>query len=457
MTEQFLSIRPRQLPRLARNLVVPFAVFVLLASLVLVGWMSWLERRESLARFERLASTNAKFVSELRHQPSSELAGRLATILDLGVGFEIEGGASVDWPTGLAEPIGKLRTLGRPVSKRIGGYEIGVAPLIEKPEVSLVLLRPVEGFWAGLGSQALIPAFALALGCGGLAMFVGIGIVRPLSALNRWLPNLDAKPDVEPEPIPESVLRRPDEIGALGRKMEETGKRLREEQNLRRQSERLATLGRIATSLAHEIKNPAAAIAMHADLLSQTSESGGDSVELIREEIERITDLVNQWLFVARSQPARTQPRDLRQLLERVARRVGPALEHARVSLKIEPEKTEPAPILADAPRMEQVLRNLLINAMQAMPKGGEIRANLSVCQDSIRLEIEDEGSGFSEEARERFGEPFFSEREGGMGIGLTLASEVVQGHGGKIWPENRAEGGARVVVEIPKHKSDER
>lgn len=434
--------------RLSRILALFFAGFGLFSLLSLAAWMHAWRQRQSLASLQNLAETNAAFVSQLKLPRSPELAQRLSTILNTGVGFHFPAGPTTAWPPGLAEPVARLLEGSHPASRRAGGYEIATAPLGD-PGAHLVLLRRAPAFGEDLPGAVLIPSLGLAAVCGGLAFALARGIVRPLELLTDWLPNLDLARAASPQPLPPAILARPDEIGTLAQALDQTGRRLRQEQELRRQSERLATLGRIATSLAHEIKNPAAAIALHADLLGEgTGADPGESVDLIREEVERITDLVNQWLFVARPSPARTQRHDLRRLLAGVGRRLDASLAHARVTFDL--AEGPPAFIEADAPRIEQALRNLLLNAAQAMPSGGRIRARVVASASEVELSVVDEGAGFSAEVLRRFGEPFFSEREGGMGIGLTLTREVIQAHGGSILPGNLPGGGARVLCRFP-------
>jgi len=188
---------------------------------------------------------------------------------------------------------------------------------------------------------------------------------------------------------------------------------------------------------------------LHADLLAR--EFAGEtpeSIDLIRDEVDRITDLVNQWLFVARAAPPRTQSHDLAALARSVMHRLGPQMDHAGVSGAL--EAIDEFPVEIDASRIGQVLRNLLLNAMQAMPSGGEIHIGIRREKATIILEIRDDGAGFSDEALRRWSEPFFSEREGGMGLGLTLASEVMQAHRGSITVANATGGGAIVRCSFP-------
>ena len=430
---------------------------MLLASLGLAIWISSLQRRESLRGFEQTALSNAGFMGQVPLPRSREMAQRLSTILEVRVAFLQEGGELVlssdgGWPRDLKRALQQF-SRDTTTAIQVGEHGLAITPLPGSPD-RLVLVRNKEGGLTGLGGWVLVPTLFLTAAFGGLVFILANRIVRPLTVLTRWLPNL--KRDQDPTvPIPSSLSTRTDELGQLARSLEETHQSLLREQKLRHQSERLATLGRIATSLAHEIRNPAAAIRMHADLIEPRVEvSGAESIALIREEVERITDLVNQWLFVARADPPKRRPHDLIEMLNAVARRQGPALSHAGALLEI--EAPGPAMISCDKLRIEQVIRNLIVNACQAMPDGGRIIARLKLDPDLVQLAIQDSGPGFSSEALERFGEPFFSEREGGMGIGLTLAREVVQAHGGSIRASNSPEGGALIVINFPLPSSPE-
>lgn len=430
---------------LARNLAIWVACFVLVSELALVGWVKVWKEERSLQSLRELALSNGTFISEMRLPASEVLARRLSTVLDLKAGFYFPE-APGQWPAGLEKTVARLAAQAGPAVGRTAGFEIATAPLKDNPLGRLVLIRPVPGF----GAEVLIPMLGLALVGGGLGLVLAHGMVRPLRVLTGWLPNLDVEEKSESAPLSPSLLDRSDEIGALARTLDQTALRLREEQKRRRQSERLATLGRIATSLAHEIKNPAAAIGMHADVLKdELPAEHWPTIALIREEVERITDLVHQWLYVARAKPGKRDRHDLEKLLQVVGQRMGPVFDYANVKLEI--KAAGGAGIHADGPRVEQALRNLLLNAVQAMPEGGVVRAAIRREEDRVEVSIEDQGPGFSQEALRHFGEPFFSEREGGMGIGLTLAIEVIEAHGGSIHPDNPSAGrGARVVCRLP-------
>jgi signal transduction histidine kinase len=436
-----------QVPRLpgngglVRGLVVPFSVFVLAGACGMLAWIESLHRRESLRQFAETARANAAFVERLRLPGSPELARNLAEVLGVAVGFRVGEGRIEGLPEEV-QPVLSSMTTSEERALRLDRWEVAQVPLRSGGR-ALVLLREAESAAPG---KAFLPAMIIAVLGGGLAMLVARRLVNPLTLLTRWLPNLDRD---DPEILPREVTNRSDEIGTLARSLVESHRRLREETERRRQSERLAALGRIATSLAHEIRNPAAAIRMHADLLAAEADSGSrDSIALIREEVDRITDLVNQWLFVARAAPPKTERHDLVALVRRVLNRLGPQFDYAGVSVSLSGAGS--ALVGIDGPRIEQVVRNLMINAVQAMPEGGTIAVEVKEEGRCVVLEVVDGGRGFSAEALGRWSEPFFSEREGGMGLGLTLAAEVMSRHGGGVEVSNRPEGGALVRCRFP-------
>ena len=201
---------------------------------------------------------------------------------------------------------------------------------------------------------------------------------------------------------------------------------------------RLAVLGKMAASLAHEIHNPVAAIRLHAQLGEPAA------LPLIRAEADRIESLVNQWQFLAKPTPPATSPVDLHDVVATVATALAAQAEHARVTIAT--NVPVGSLVRADRRRLEQALRNIAWNAIQAMPGGGKLTFEY---RDG-RLGVLDTGRGFSPTALARGTELFFSEREGGMGIGLSVAHEIIRAHGGALTLENSPTGGASVWLKLP-------
>jgi len=205
-------------------------------------------------------------------------------------------------------------------------------------------------------------------------------------------------------------------------------------------AQRLAFLGQMATGLAHQIRNPVAAIRLHGQLLQKTEAA---AASLIIEEAATIESLVNQWLFLARPEPPRKTDVALPDLIERTVRVLAPAAEHAGIRVVVDAACGRS--VLADASRLGQAFQNILLNAIQAMPAGGT--ATITACDQTITFA--DTGPGFSAVALRRWAEMLFSEKEGGMGVGLCVAMEIIRAHGGRLSVANHPGGGAVVRIDL--------
>ncbi len=216
----------------------------------------------------------------------------------------------------------------------------------------------------------------------------------------------------------------------------------------RAQSERLAMLGRVATSLAHDIKNPLASIQLHAQLMTPANAEDAQALRLIESESEVIAGLVNQWLHLASPLPSKMVRMDVAQCLATVVKNLDAQARHCGV--EIENHAAGPLWAQGDAQRLAQAFRNLTVNAMQAMPRGGRVRITAESCGAEVSLRFADSGPGFSEAALSRGTELFFTEKEGGMGVGLNIVAGIVEMHGGGLSLQNDLQGGAVVVVTFP-------
>jgi signal transduction histidine kinase len=297
----------------------------------------------------------------------------------------------------------------------------GVVPFWKRWDAWVIL----AGFW----SLALV-----------LSLWLGRRVTQPLGRLAAALPGMGG--DV---PLADLPTDGPKEIAALAAALRETQASILREREQRRQAERLALLGKMAASLAHEVRNPVSAIRLHAQLLERAvSPENRTSAEMIVEESGRIESLVAQWLGYAKPGSMAVSPVDMAALARDIAHALEARAAHAHVEIRVNVDADAAgARVPGDAERLRQVLGNLVLNAIQSMPKGG--RVDVRVASDHV--EVTDGGHGFSAVALEKFGEPFHSEREGGMGLGLAVSKEIVEAHGGLLEAENRADGGATVRI----------
>jgi signal transduction histidine kinase len=291
--------------------------------------------------------------------------------------------------------------------------------------------------WAALAGFWLL---SLALG-----LALARHVTRPLHHLAASLPLVGTDAD-----LPALPTSRRDEIGRLAATLHRTHDSLRSERDRRRAAERHALLGRMASHLAHEVRNPVAAIRLHAQLLEQAdSAEAAISRQLIADEAARIEELVAQWLSYAKPAPPVRAPVDLMEILREAVQWATPQARHAGVAIQF--AHHGPLVVAADRHRLRQVLGNLLLNAIQAMPRGGAIDLAAHDQGDHIAVSVADHGAGFSQAALARGGEPFFSEKEGGMGLGLAVARDICNAHDGELRLANRPGGGALVTAIIAK------
>jgi signal transduction histidine kinase len=216
----------------------------------------------------------------------------------------------------------------------------------------------------------------------------------------------------------------------------------------RAQTERLAMLGRVATSLAHDIKNPLASIQLHAQLMTPGDGEDAKALKMIESESEVIAGLVNQWLHLANPLPPKLVKLDVVECVAAVVRNLEAQARHSVVD--IENGLVGPIWVMGDAQRLAQAFRNLLVNGIQAMPRGGKLRISAESHENTCSLRFADSGPGFSESALAHGTELFFTEKEGGMGVGLNIVASIVELHGGRLELQNGPKGGAVIIVLLP-------
>jgi two-component system sensor histidine kinase PilS (NtrC family) len=239
-----------------------------------------------------------------------------------------------------------------------------------------------------------------------------------------------------------------------------------------RRSERLAAVGQLSASIAHEIRNPLAAISGAIQMLEASSDRGPDPVRLMNivlREVDRLNHLITDFLEYARPAPVEWEQADLAPIIEEVAGIVGMSHE-GRIGLEVSVEPGLEATV--DPRKIRQVVWNLLLNASEALTDGGRLavvarslRGDPTQGADSAdRMEAEekpawaeiavmDDGTGIEPELAERIFDPFFTTKAGGSGLGLPTVHRIVEEHGGSMRLE-RGQGGWSTVfrVLLPKH-----
>ncbi|HZT19736.1 MAG TPA: PAS domain S-box protein [Dongiaceae bacterium] len=220
-----------------------------------------------------------------------------------------------------------------------------------------------------------------------------------------------------------------------------------------RRTERLAELGMLASGMAHEIGTPMNVILGRAEyLLSRTKEEPTKrGLETIVAQVERITKIMNQLLAFARRRPAERRPLDLRKSVADCLDVIQERVRRHRIRVETDLPADLP-PVLADADQVSQVLLNLMLNAIQAMPEGGTLRLALARGDGTVTIQVGDTGHGIPEEALSKIFLPFYTTKEvgKGTGLGLTVVHGIIQEHGGTITVESRVDQGTTFTVALP-------
>jgi signal transduction histidine kinase len=223
-----------------------------------------------------------------------------------------------------------------------------------------------------------------------------------------------------------------------------------------RRADKLAALGTLAAGVAHEVKNPLHALSLNLHLLVQELEtpqpSRGeleDYLGILRSEIERIHQIVENFLRFSKLSIPEVKPLDLNALVERVLSLVAFEAAGHRVGIQT---AFDPGldPIAGDEGQLAQVVLNLVINALQAMPAGGALTLATQRDNGWAELMVRDTGEGIPHEAIPQIFDPYFTTRPGGSGLGLAIAHRIVEGHHGTIDVDSKAGLGTTMVVRLP-------
>jgi two-component system, NtrC family, sensor histidine kinase PilS len=209
---------------------------------------------------------------------------------------------------------------------------------------------------------------------------------------------------------------------------------IREMESRMRQADRLATVGRMAANIAHEIRNPLASLTGAIEVLTSplTADDARERLsQIVAHESERLNHIIKNFLEYARPAPLSIATFDVAAAAEEVLL----LLEHrtSSGSLKVIREFAPTIPWAVDAQQFRQILWNLCLNAVEAMPEGGELRVSVSVRGATLEVAVSDTGDGIAAADVSHVFEPFFSTKPEGTGLGLALVHRIVQDHGGEI------------------------
>ena len=309
------------------------------------------------------------------------------------------------------------------------------------PERHLVLLV------AGAGAVAI---------CGALLVVLTFTVQRPMVELQQKIAQLGGG-DLT---VSVSFAHRNDEIGDLGRNFNQMVVQLRESreeiERLHRtqmsRAEHFATLGEMATGLAHEIRNPLAGIAGVIEIIGRdlpTTSPAREVVKDVRQEIARINHIVTDLLQTARPHPPKIRKSDLNVTVEHAVMLGRQQALAKGIEISLHKDATLPE-IEHDSDQMHQVLLNLLLNALQAIDRHGKVAVTLCRREANAVIEVTDNGRGIPAENLPNIFRPFYTTKGDGTGLGLSLARRIVEDHHGRINVTSTVGKGTTFAVILP-------
>lgn len=278
-----------------------------------------------------------------------------------------------------------------------------------------------------------------------------------ISALIAWALYIRARDRAASSVIDDQNKRLRELNVELERKVRESERYLKELQQAQSklvQAQKLASIGRLSATLAHEIRNPLSIMMSAAGIAAEDVPAGSppsEAIELIRQEIARLDQIITELLNFARPKPPRLDTQNLTDLVQAWALPLSEELEKGGVHLELDINGTD-LPVQADADQLYQVFLNLVWNARDAVQEngGGSIRVSIEdQGEEGIALSIRDDGPGMDKEMLQQIHEPFFTTKTSGSGLGLPVVQQLMEGMGGSVHIESELERGTTVHLHL--------
>ncbi|HQG32449.1 MAG TPA: ATP-binding protein, partial [Deltaproteobacteria bacterium] len=221
------------------------------------------------------------------------------------------------------------------------------------------------------------------------------------------------------------------------------------------QAEKLAAVGQMSAHVAHEIRNPLTSVLLHSELLEDEIREHGDNEEareligIIRGEIDRLSQITEEYLSYARLPVPKKQLVDSEAEVASVISMMQPEIRRRNIQVEIKcPDKLPK--ILIDPGQFKQLLINLIKNAEDAMPSGGNLEVSLMGIKDNFLLLVKDTGYGIPQELTRRIFDPYFTTKDNGTGLGLALVQYIASAHDGWVDVESQKGTGSTFIFSIP-------
>ncbi|MEC0368936.1 PAS domain S-box protein [Paenibacillus chibensis] len=216
-----------------------------------------------------------------------------------------------------------------------------------------------------------------------------------------------------------------------------------------RKADKLNAVGQLAAGLAHEIRNPLTSLRGFLQIMQSGRAEKGEYYDIMLSKIDRINSIVNEFLVIAKPYQSNAQKNDLVRILQSVVTLLEAQAALNNINIATEADDDFPQVVCSEM-EIKQVFVNILKNAIEAMPRGGDIRIQASVLQGSVRIRFIDQGEGISEKQFPRLGEPFYTTKEKGTGLGLMMCYKIIGDHKGEISIDSALSKGTTFDIMLP-------
>jgi two-component system, NtrC family, sensor kinase len=415
--------------------------------------------RTYLARVvgERLASAQQLVAGAQRTASDRDVLDRIAVRLDdvaASVADEQKAADAVTArlekaPRGpdasLEDAVTRLRT-----AQRVVDYKVRELGRILQDQMNRGVDEAEKQERAARWALAALSGIALLVGL--LVMWLSQRALRPIRTLTEAVQRL-GRGSPESVAVPEeggdelAVLAH--EFNAMAQRLAARERELRAQGEALLRSERLAAIGRIAAQITHEIRNPLSSISLNAEELGERAPQARELCDAIVREVDRLTGITEEYLRFARLPKPQLQRAEVNDIVRELLEFVRPELDSAgvKVSLSLSPGLPR---VLADVAQLRQLLLNLLRNAREAMSAGGSLRVTTRASKATVEIEVRDTGPGIPPERLPRIFDPFFTTKERGTGLGLAMAQEIAQEHGGQLVCDSVPGRGTSFTLRLP-------
>lgn len=329
------------------------------------------------------------------------------------------------------------------VPMTLGDHQSGAVEISEP-------LADQDAFTRQAVTTSLLSLLGVASLSGLVVYFGGVQLVG--KPLGRLITQVNAIGEGQLDQPP--ALQSNDELGRLAVAISDMSHRLSQQRDTIRHADRLGTLGTLAAGMAHELGTPLNVVSGRAGLIQSgrlTPEEITASAETIRSEAERMTKIIRQLLDFSRQTPSPHEPTSLDEIVQRTCDMMRPLADQSHVEIQTEFAE-RPIHISGDAAQLQQVLTNLVTNAIAAMPNGGTVTVGLSEQQHQVRLSVADTGVGIAPDAAPHVFEPFYTTKDVGQGtgLGLSIAYGIVKEHSGEIVLDSEPGHGSTFTITFP-------